>query len=274
MPSSQPRCCVISLATDRKRFPEALERLRESLRRVDFRGDVVFWTPGTYPAGCPQHLEVPFAFKPFCFTEAGRRGYDLVLWLDAACVAIRSLDPIFAAMNEQGYALFRNRAYKVGQWASDEALRIFGLSRDGAMQLGEVNAAAIGLSLHSRVGREFLDGWLRAATEGTAFRGIAQPIASWREYNDVKWNRARKVSADPRVRGHRHDQTVAGIIAHRLGMTLSGDGPQSYSSKHRHIKRNVRIVIDRDVGKPERDLAPLGRIARDKYLGIFFARRR
>jgi hypothetical protein len=256
----EPRRCVISLATETAPFPRALRRLERSIRRVGFRGDIVLWPPGSYPRGCPQHADVPFGFKPFCFAEARQRGYDLVLWLDARCLAIRSLDPIFDQIAGRGWVLFRNRTYALGEWASDLALELLGLSREQALTIPEVNGAAVGLDLTNSVALDFLERWHEIAKDGRAFRGIEQPLRSRAEYLDVKKNRGGKASGDPRVRGHRHDQTVAGILAHRLAMTLTEEGLQTYTPSARGIAPSSRILINREQ-------VPLWRIALDTRLG-------
>ena len=260
------RPCVISLATADKRYPEELKRLEQSLERVGFSGEVILWPPGTFPAGCPSHLDVPFAFKPFCFMEARQRGCDLVLWLDSSCVVIGSLDPIFARIEQQGYVLFRNERYVIGEWSGDVALEIFGLSREQAMGMPEVNAAALGLSLSDPVATDFLDRWYETARSGTAFRGVGDELRSGRDYADVKWNRSGRVSTDRRVRGHRHDQTVAGILAHLLGMTLSDGWLQAYSRRFPRLPQSTRILNVRDP-RPGIVPASLHRVLRKTYVG-------
>jgi hypothetical protein len=137
--------CVVCLATgDEPRHPAGLERLRRSLVDVGFDGRVAGWPPGSYPRGCPSHLEVPFAFKPYCLAQAREGGARWVLWIDASCVAVRPLDRVFAAIERDGYLLFRNPPWRVGQWASDLTLERFGLTRDEALELPEVNAARPG----------------------------------------------------------------------------------------------------------------------------------
>ena len=258
---------VISLATDTHRYPEALARLLASLDRVRFAGKVLSWGPGSFPAGCPSHEEVPFAFKPYCFQAARARGLQLALWLDASCVVVRDLDALFGAIRERGYLLFRNQDHRVGEWASDEALAVFALGREEALQIPEIDAAALGLDLLHPLGREFFERWHAAAVDGVAFRGTREPLRSPQDYGDVKWNRAQRVSSDPRVRGHRHDQTVAGLLAHRLGMTPTPVGLQKYSRRLRRIRWRTVVVVDRDVGRSRIPLRSVGQIRRDRYLG-------
>ena len=163
-------------------------------------------------------------------------------------MAIRTLDPIFTAIEANGYVLFRNDSYRLGEWASDHTLSEYGLSRDRALALPEVNAAAIGLHFGSRIAVEFLESWHEAARGEIAFRGVPWPLQSWDDYEDVKWNHAGCVSADPRVHGHRHDQTVAGILADRLHMELTLHGLEDYLvlDPGRDLRPTTAIVIDRD----------------------------
>ena len=102
-PSSR---CVISLGVGKKSFIKSIKRLEESLVRVGFDGDFIFWDEEV-PDGCPAHFEAPFAFKTFCFNIAKRMGYSQILWIDSPCIALRSLTPIFNEITKNGY-IFSN----------------------------------------------------------------------------------------------------------------------------------------------------------------------
>jgi hypothetical protein len=242
---------IVTLATDRALYPSGLARLERSLDQVGFSGGLRSWPPGDFPPGCPSHLEVPFAFKPFCLAEARAQGWQSVLWLDSRCLAVRSLDPIFEAIEANGYLLFKNASHRVGEWASDQALSALGLSRQGALALPEVIGGVIGLNLGSRIGVEFLESWHEAARNEVPFRGVHESLESWDDYEDVKWNLSGRASTDPRVRGHRHDQTVAGILAHRLGMELTLDGLEDVMTMEAGapLRPTTAIVIDREMGE-------------------------
>ncbi len=244
------RRCVITLGTHGDRYAEGLRRLERSLADTGFAGRVLCWRAGELPAGCPSHREVPFAFKPYSFAEAARQGFDSVLWLDSSCVVLRSLDPIFGQIEREGHLLFQNRSYRVGEWSSDRALEVLGLSRQQALDIAEVNAAAIGLNLRHRPAVEFLERWLEAAKSEVAFRGVDEQLETAADYQAVKWNRDGRVSLDPRVRGHRHDQTVAGVLAHRLGLRLATEGLQVAGEDSRPRRRSTVILIDRRNRKP------------------------
>ena len=218
-----PRRCVVSLATANRGYDTAYLRLEQSLRAVAFGGEFFGWPPGSFPPRCPSHDDVPFAFKPACLAQARAHGFETALWLDATCVAVKGLETLFDIIEAQSYLLFSNGRKRVGEWASDAALARLGVTRDEAMDIREINAAAIGLSLTAAPGAEFLDRWVAEAHHGEAFRGSAGKCDERGTY-DMKWNRGAMASTDPRVRGHRHDQTVAGILAHQLGMSLSERG--------------------------------------------------
>ncbi len=216
-----PQRCVVSLATDHRRFPEALARLRESVGRHAPGVLLLAWEHGEFPPGSPDHEDVPFAFKPFALAEARSRGFDSLLWMDAACVAVRSLEPIFDRIESHGHVLFRNGKWRVGEWAAPHALTALGLTRDEAMGMPELNAAAVGL----RAEQPFLDQWLEEARRGTAFRGDKSE--------------------------HRHDQSVAGVLAARLGMQSSPRGLAHLRPGRRVLRRGMRIAIARDLRRDE-----------------------
>jgi hypothetical protein len=266
-PAGRGSRSVISLATATGRFPEALVRLGESVRATGFAGEFLAWSPGSFPTGCPTHADVPFAFKPFCFAEAGRRGFRAVLWMDSICVAIRSLDAIFGAIEERGYALFRTRGW-VGEWSADATLEALGVDRGRAMGWPAVNAAALGLDLGHPLGAEFLRRWHEAARQELPFRGVAEPLETREDYQSVKWNTGGRVSSDPRVKGHRHDQSVAGILAGQLGMTPSPHGLQPLRRDAGSIKRKTVIVVDRDAPRADRPLASVSQLRRARWRGV------
>lgn len=267
-----PQPCIVSLATGHGAFPAALERLAARLRGMGFAGELLLWRPGEMPPGCPAHMDVPFGFKTFALDEARRRGFGPTLWLDSACLPVRPLEPLFAAIARDGYLVYRHGRERVGEWASDAALAWFGLDREAALAIPEVMGAAIGLDLGSTTGSAFLDAWHAAALAAVPFRGVAERLETRADYQAVKWNRDGRVSADPRVRGHRHDQTVAGILAHRFGFTLAPRAVHSYRPGRRLIPPSARLVLERGLGRKGARPTAVRRLLAGKALGWLFAR--
>ena len=180
------------------------------------------WTDGL-PPGSPPHDQAPYGFKLYAISDALRRGYSSVLWLDAPCVAGRPLDAVFAAIERDGHG-FVTGGDRLGNWASDTCLRYFALDRDQAMQMALLNGAFIGLDLEHARSREWFRRILQQCEAGL-FKGAALTEHAPPEV------RARNVdkdtgplSDDPRCWGHRHDEAVGSCLAHLLGMEILPTG--------------------------------------------------
>lgn len=178
------------------------------------------------PPGSPTHREVPYAFKAHALVEAQRQGAELVLWADSCIVPIRSMDPLWDLIERQGYWFSRN-GYPNGEWCSDAALPLLGVTREQAFQVEHVVATTFGLNLRSEIGASFLAEYFRLAQNGS-FCG------PWTNENG-------QASADPRVKGHRHDQSAASVIAHRLGMELTNP-PQWFAYRGGERKSTVLVA--------------------------------
>jgi hypothetical protein len=148
------------------------------------------------------------AFKPFCLTRARELGYDMVLWLDASIDIRQPLDEIWAEIERTGYILFQEN-HSVGEYCKDGALATLGIGREESFMIPSCWSCALGLDLRQERSRRFLDQWRRLAVDGVTFPGP--------KWSGVRgWTRT--ASSDPRVSGHRYDQTAASVIAWRLGM--------------------------------------------------------
>lgn len=191
-----------------RRFSNGFSAIRASLARHRFNGDFLTWKD-EYPKGCPSHHVIPFAFKPYCIREAMQRGYHLVLWLDASIRIKRDPAPLFELIGADGYLFFENY-HSVGEFCKDEALGPLGIARDESFSLPSCDASVIGLDLRTAKACEFLEQWVRFANDGITFPGP--------KWSGVK-NWPATASADSRVKGHRHDQTCASVIALKLGMS-------------------------------------------------------
>jgi len=205
--------CVVNVATGVHARGQV--RLLEGLAGVGFEGDRKIWT-NELPSGSPRHDAAPFGFKPFAIREAIGFGYRNVLWLDANNIPVRRLDGIFRKIRKDGYYLFSLGA-SFGEWCSDSALRAFGVGRERSFSILELCASCIGISAESPVAMTFLDEWCAFALDGSTFRGIGGEHPLETTFN----NDGLIMSSDPRVKGHRHDQTCASFLAWKHRMRLS-----------------------------------------------------
>lgn len=204
-------CCVVNVATPIGWYPKGQKRLRKSLEQHSPDIDFISWS-STLPSGCPPHEQIPYAFKPYAFKEARDRGYKFALWLDAAAWAVRDIMPVFEDTERDGCYL-QHGGFTSGQWCSDAALGPLGITREESFEMGHLAACIMGLDLKNETSNKFLDRWLELADDGVTFPG------AWR-------NTKGKASSDPRVLGHRHDQTAASVISIQMGMKWTNANPR------------------------------------------------
>jgi len=197
--------CIVTFAKGGW-FHHGQERLSRSLAKQDFTGGRIFFNDEGQ-IGAPIHRDCPYAFKGYAMQKAIEMGYTKVLWLDASMWAIRSLRPVFDHIRDTGYLLVAG-AGNVGQWTSDACLKVFGIGRDEALKLHEVMGGCWGIDMTNPTGSGYFSRWMAHAKDGLSFPG------DWT-------NSFHQVSSDPRVQGHRHDQSVSSLLAWQLGLVRS-----------------------------------------------------
>jgi len=152
---------------------------------------------------CPPHSKDPYAFKLYAIEHARFRGYDIAIWLDSPNRLVKPIDDLLPQISKVGVYLQRD-GWLCGQWANDNCLRYFGLTRDEAMQIPNIYASIMAFDFRHPITSIFLERWKAACLAGI-FRGNAK--------NDKGTE-----SKDTRCLGHRHDQTCAELIAYQLGI--------------------------------------------------------
>lgn len=194
-------------------------RLLASLDAAGWAGGRLSWT-GVLPPGSPSHAEVPYGFKLYAFREAVRRGVESAFWLDSPCVAVAPLEAAFDRIDRDGHLLVTG-GERLGNWASDDCLSAFGLSRDAAMSLPLINGTYMGLDLRSERSRRWLDGMVEHAGRGL-FSG---PYLTDHAPEEVRTRKLGKslgrLGDDARVWGHRHDEAIGSCLAHVLGLSVA-----------------------------------------------------
>jgi hypothetical protein len=212
------RNCVISLGINGsipanhpevlfQDFPGGIARIKSDLCSFNFRGEFIYWDK-YYPEGSPRHKDAPGGFKPFCFDEARKLHYQLILWLDASVRIKLPIEPLFGMIRQDGYLIFEE-GHTVGEYCSDMALETLKITREESFIMPSCWSCAIGLNLADARSIEYLQQWKEKAVDGITFPGAKwSGIYGWPV----------TVSVDPRVKGHRHDQTAASVIALKLGM--------------------------------------------------------
>ena len=229
------KTAIVNVSTG-KHYVKGQSRLLEAAWRHSPDSRTVTFT-NTMPAGCPSHDQVPYAMKPYALRAAAERGADLLLWCDASILPIKSLGPLWARIERDGY-WFANNGWSNYEWTADGAYpdlfptesRVrYGVgeaasleyARDVNRKIPHVVATAFGLSMKSEIGRQFLAEYFRLASETKAFCGPWINSLHADSPTRVPYNKRIAPCGPPDVRGHRHDQSCASVIAWRLGMKLS-----------------------------------------------------
>jgi hypothetical protein len=232
-------------------YKKGQERLRKSLLDHGLREEqLLFWD--AYPDHWPKNSEVTMGFKTYAFQEAKNNGFTAGLWIDANCVCVQSLDPIIKKMEHEGMYLFSRFSDSVGNWISDYSLHHLDVTREYVHHMPELAACTIGINLNHSTGQEFFKQWSKAAIEKEAFNGTKSDTP----FMDTRDNDNFSLSKDLRVKGHRADQSVAGVIAGKLQITpdnkyvydIIGESKasQNYST---YIPYGTILIQNRDIKK-------------------------
>jgi hypothetical protein len=211
--------CIITYA-DGKWYPKGQARLLKSLANVGYKGHVFLFDGTSVGEECPSHADVPYGFKYWIFDLMRFKGYEAALWVDCSFYAIKPIDHIFSDIERNGYVLQRSIGYTVGDWTSDKALNILGMSRPEARQIVMHDGGFLGLKFADHQAHLFLEAMLGAMKRDGLFQG------SWTNENH-------EVSQDDGVGGHRHDMSVGSIFAHFHQMEYADAGTYwCYTNDH------------------------------------------
>ena len=217
--------CVVNVATGR--FVIGQSRLA-SLLTVP----LMKWSD-CLPLHSPAHQEVPYAFKAWAMAEAGKK-HTVLLWADA-CIVPRDLTSLFERIERDGYWMSRN-GWMNSEWTADASYADLGITREENARIPHVVATAFGISLRHFKGVAFLAEYLRLA-QTKAFCG------PWWNSNRPEYHRwaAAGPCGGAMVKGHRHDQTAASVIAWKLGFELT-DPPNWLAYKGGETAATVLIA--------------------------------
>jgi len=122
--------------------------------------------------------------------------------------ATKSIEPIFEQIKRDGYIFFDNIGYSIGDYTSDVCLAKFGMGRSEAFESKMIMACVMGFDLSHPKAIEFLNRYIEASKDDVSYPG------AWSNNN-------LEVSNDMRVKGHRHDQSVASIIIKQMNLKIT-----------------------------------------------------
>jgi hypothetical protein len=215
-----------------QRFVHGQKRLRASLHGK-FDGTLLFYTdPGAIP--CPPHKLLSYGFKAAIVEKALQSGVRFVLWIDSSVYVRHNINLIFQRIEQDGYFLLNQGnelgGRTLGEWCSDDALGVFGISRDEACTWPSCYGTVFGLDLHKN--KDFLDEYLKLSKDPNVMNG------PWHNHNNA-------ASVDNRVQGHRHDQTLLSYLTwkHNMRNYILGDEAYQFISGYYDNYKNPESVL-------------------------------
>lgn len=207
--------CICGQAIGPERFIKSIDLMQEAVVAHGYTGSFLLHI-GDLPAGCPPHPvpnhryhrgsdDVPYAFKAYVMKEAQEAGFRYVGYLDSVILLQQPFSVIQDVVKEHGY-FFGNNGCSLARYTSDDCLTHFGMTRSEISGKHCIHGGIMFLDLEVEQCRKFLDEMYDLAYPGGPY------CADWQ-------NDRGQVSADSSVLGHRPQQSVATIVAMRLGMT-------------------------------------------------------
>lgn len=191
----------------------------------------------TLPTGAPWSVlengydYTAYCAKPFAMMDAQQGGATIAILLDAAFFPIRSIHPLVNHIARYGYYFCKN-GFKVGEWASDRCLDRMGVQRDDAFTMEEISSYCVGLNFADGRCIELVQRWCGFAQDRLTIPGphtnskCGVDVAASMGWKPGGGRNVGFCSNNPNVKGHRHDQTVLSILAHRMGMRELTDRPR------------------------------------------------
>jgi hypothetical protein len=195
------RVAFVSFADGK--YKKIARRLCNTLKAVGFTGDCIIHEKFS-EIDSPTHAECPYAFKAFAIRKHFTSGkYDVVIWVDSSVYAKKPVDAFAQYVYEKGHVFFDNIGFTIGEFTSDECLRLCGMSREEAFQAPMIMAGIMGFSTRCPLSAQFIERFCAASQDGSF-------VGPW-------WYEGRTDG----VRGHRHDQSAASIIIKQLGIPVT-----------------------------------------------------
>jgi len=222
-------------------YPRGVARMQEHFERLSPGYRVTPWV-SELPPGAPfsEGDYTGYCAKPYALWHLMNEGADIGILLDASYFPIRDITPLVDHIASVGYYMTPD-GYTLGQWMSERMLEGFGLNREDTLGWPGCASGCVGIDFRRSKGRSLVNEWCAAWPLFAGFHSNEKAADQSHSYRNVGW-----VSDDPRVLGHRQDQSALVVIARRLGMTDYFTAPHfaAYSASHKDCIECCRATED------------------------------
>lgn len=199
------RTAIVTYYDNKERYILGQKRQKESLDAIGYTEDYYAFNSST-DINSPTHEDVPYAFKCCAIKKVVDMGYDIVIWMDSPVYAIKDITHFIQFISDsEGVVLFDNLGYTIGDYTSDRCLELNGWRRDESFEHQMIMACLMAFDMRKQKAKDFIKRYYESHKINGMYEG------DW-------FNYANQVSTDNRVNGHRHDQSVASIIAADMGI--------------------------------------------------------
>jgi len=244
------------------------ERLCESLLLNGIKEQqMMFWD--NYPSHWPKESEVFKGFKPYAFKDAENAGFTAAIWVDANCICVKSIKKIEKNLEKDGVFVFSRYSETVGNWISDYSLSHLGIDRVHTHHMPELTTCVVGINFKHPAGRLLLEQWFLLAQKKEAYNGVPEKYT----FSDTRNNDNKLLSPDSRVKGHRTDQSMVGVLAGALHIfpnnkyvfDLIGEASKGRPYA-KYIPFSAIFVQNRDIKNQEEYLKDLSKYVNNKSI--------
>ncbi len=220
-------------------YARGVARLIEGFQSASPGFEIRAWV-NAYPPGAPGPVVRNgqdyggYCAKPFALKSIKDSGINVGILLDASFFPIAHIEPLITEICTFGQYIAED-GFSAGQWMSDAALAGFELDREEVLKWQGCLSGCVGIDFRNPRGVQLIDQW-----------AAAWPLFPGFHSNDMAGNKQFSyrnegpVSRDPRVLGHRHDQTALAVIARRLGITSFS---KSGITAHRYAAIEKTVLV-------------------------------
>lgn len=134
--------------------------------------------------------------------------FDMGIWMDSSAWPVADVQPLWDIIETDGY-LFLDSGFMVGNWMSDAALDVLGISRDDVMEMESISGGLIGLDFRKPHAGDLLDKMQEYIQASFCYKA---EDGAW-----IRDNKDQIYSTDPRCKGMRQ-QAYFTYIINNLGM--------------------------------------------------------
>jgi hypothetical protein len=165
--------CFVCCGPFNGKYPYYVKSLIETLERQGFDGFFLYYIGGwPNPTGEEiQYTAVPYCFKIFAMVEAHQMGFNKVLWVDAACLPLGDVQPLFDRIDKDGALLnwFRQPSSAKRYIFPQTHDLLFNLTGTDVHEVPYINTIVFGLKMNTPEARRLVKMFYEFVRLGTPF---------------------------------------------------------------------------------------------------------